>query len=262
MKRNTNRFLLYFLFISALSFAQNSTINKAGKNEVAAAHKVLLIPFEQRLYLSEIDHHINAETKLNARQIKHTFRDALNEQIFKAFKSIRYNVTDLMEDTVKYKKDLESVYQYLNYDYQKVPDQNNYKPPVHEKGQKTIEKGQISVETDLEARFMNAKMSDTKVMQSLSGKYRCDLFVYVNQLFIKAAGSTVPGEFADPKADRSIIVHYTVYTKEMKEINSGIAETKFEYTLNNPKKISEKYFSKIGQMIAERTQKALEPPKK
>jgi hypothetical protein len=198
---------------------------------------------------------------MSARQIKFAFRDGINEQLYKAFKNVKYSVVDFMEDSVKYKKDLESVYQFLNYDYQKIPDQANYKAPVKEKNEKNIDKGQLNVETDVDARFMNAKLSDPKIISTLSSKYKSDIFVFVNQVMIKAAGAAVPGEIVNTKADRTLIVHYTVYTKDMKEINSGIAETTFESTLNNPKKINEKYMSKIAAMIAERTVKALTPVK-
>ena len=39
---------------------------------------------------------------------------------------------------LKQKKDLEDIYQYLSYQYLKVPDQNNYKPPVKEKEEKKL----------------------------------------------------------------------------------------------------------------------------
>ena len=110
---------LIFNFLIFNCFSQ-TTINKKDKveRETSTTHKVMLIPFEPRLYLSEIDYNINAETKLTAKQIKHTFRDGLNDQLYKAFKIEKYAVVDLMEDTTKYKKDIEGIYQYLSFDYQ------------------------------------------------------------------------------------------------------------------------------------------------
>ena len=79
----------------------------------------MLIPFENRMYLSEIDFLINKESKLNAKEIKALMRDGLNEQLYKKLKS-KMTVVDLLEDTVKTKKDLENIYQYLSYQYQKI----------------------------------------------------------------------------------------------------------------------------------------------
>jgi len=62
----------------------------------------MLIPFENRMYLSEIDFMINKESKLNAKQIKATMRDGLNEQFYKRLKS-KIAVFDLLKDTTKTK---------------------------------------------------------------------------------------------------------------------------------------------------------------
>lgn len=240
------------------SWAQTKTISEnKNEREVASKNKVMIIPFEKRLYLSEIDHHINAETKLTAKEIRYKFRDGLNEQLYKAFKSAGFGVIDLMEDTVKYKKEIESIYQHLNYEYQKVPDQNNYHPPKKEKEQKKIEKGQLNVESNNEARFMNAKIDDAKLVPMLYAKHKTNVFVYINQLEIRASNSAGPAELLTGTGNRKIVVHYTVYTHDAKEINSGIAEEEFESTLNNPKKIIDKYFAKLAQLIVQRTNKAL-----
>ncbi len=253
----------YFIFlIGILSVkSQNTTINKKNKaeREIISTNKVMLIPFEPRLYLSEIDYNINAETKLTAKEIKHKFRDGLNDQLYSAFKTAKFSAVDLMEDTAKYKKDLEGIYQYLSYDFQKVPNQDNYQTPKKEKekDKKQFEKGQLNIETNTDARFMNAKVTNAKVVPLLYGKYKTNVFVFINQLELKASGSKNPGELGEGSANRKVIAHYTVYTLDAKEINSGIAEQEFESTINNPKKIIDKYFSKIATTIVYRVSKAL-----
>ncbi len=254
--------LALFLICNFLIFNcfSQTTIKKKDKaeREVSTTHKALIIPFEPRLYLSEIDYNINAESKLGAKEIKHKFRDGLNDQLMLAFKAAKYGVVDLMEDTTKYKKDIEGIYQYLSFDFQKVPNQDNYQAPKKEKDKKQIEKGQLNVETNTEARFMNAKVTNPKVTTILYGKFKTDVFVFINQLEIKASGNKMPGELGEGNPNRKIVVHYTVYTyHDAKEINSGIAEQEFESTLNNPKKIVDKYFSKIATTIATRVTKAL-----
>jgi hypothetical protein len=253
-------FCLFVLSCFATNlFGQDKVIGTKTKaeRETTAAHKAMLIPFEPKLYMSEIDRNINLETKLSAREIKHKFRDGLNEQIYKAFKASKYNVVDLMEDTTKYKKDMERIYQYLSYEYLKVPDQVNYKAPKKEKDEKKVDKGQLVVETNGDARFMNAKITDPKVVPGLFSKYKTDVFVFINQLDIKAGGYIDPLNPGGNNPNRKIIVHYTVYTIDGKEINSGIAEEDFDPALNNPKKIIDKHFSKIALVIVERVNKGL-----
>ncbi len=252
--------ILVFLFSSQLSSAQNTTIGNKGKETVGALHKVMIIPFEPKLYNSEIDYLVNKETKLTGKEIKYKFRDGINEQLYKVFKNTKYGVVDLMEDTTKYKKDVIAIYSHLNYEYVKVPDQEHYKPPVKDNSEKQVEKGQIKVETNTDARFMNAKIDNAKLVPMLYGKYKTDVFVFINQLDIKAAMSST--EFAGGGNEyRKIIVHYTVYTYDAKEINSGIAEQEFPADLNDPNKIINKYFYKVAETINARVVKALTPAK-
>ncbi len=250
---------ILFIVLGSLT-AQNTTINRdnASKNN-AATNKVMLIPFEPKLYNSEIDYYINKETGLNGKQIKHKFRDGLNEQLYKAFKNNKYGVIDLMEDTIKHKKEIESIYQHLSYEYVKIPDQEKYSPPVKEKKQKNIDKGQIVVETNSDERFMNAKITNAKLVPTLYGKHKTNIFIFINQLDIKAGTANADLSNGIKNSNRKIVVHYTVYTYDAKEINSGVAEQEFPVDQNNPNKIIEKYFSKIAETIYLRVNKAITP---
>ena len=245
----------FFLYLNLE--AQDKTINSGNKpaaSAVSSKHKIMLIPFENRMYLSEIDFMINKESKLNAKQIKATMRDGLNEQFYKRLKS-KLPVVDLLDDTTKTKKDLENVYQYLSYQYLKVPNQDNYKPPVKEKEEKTIHNGQLTVESNSDARFMNAWIKSPPVVPYLSGKYKTDLFLFLNELDIKALNG-IPGDLNTNPA-RKIILHYTVYTLDAKEINSGIAEVSLPSNVNNPTKIINTYFAQLADIVAARIDKAL-----
>jgi hypothetical protein len=253
--------LVYFLFLCSLfSFAQHTTLS-ADKSAILkqppGKHKVMIIPFEPRMYLGEVDMYINQETKLSAKEIRARFRDGINEQLYKSLKT-KFGVVDLMDDTMKTRKDVEKIYQYLAYDYQKIPDQTNYSPPKKEKEEKGIKDGQIDVETNSDARFMNAKIKSPKLVPYLYDKYKTDIFLFVNQLDIKGSATNGPAELNSP-GNRKIIVHYTVYTYDAFEINSGIAEIDFPTNINNPTKIIGTYFSKLSQTITSRIEKAVTP---
>ena len=214
----------------------------------------MLIPFENRMYLSEIDFMINKESKLDAKQIKEVMRDGLNDQFYKKLKS-KMPVVDLLEDTAKTKKDLNSIYQYLTYQYLKVPNQEKYVAPVKEKEEKTIEKGQLAVESNSDARFMDARLKNATLVPYLSGKYKTDLFLFFNELDIKSLNGS-PGDFSST-ATRKIILHYTVYTVNAVELNSGIAEVNLPINVNSPTKIINTYFSQLAELVTSRIEKAL-----
>jgi hypothetical protein len=248
-------YLISYFFCLNLK-GQDKTISSGNKPavNVNTKHKIMLIPFENRMYLSEIDFLINKDSKLNAKQIKATMRDGLNEQFYRRLKS-KMAVVDLLDDTVKTKKDLENVYQYLSYHYLKAPNQDNYKPPVKEKEEKTIHNGQLTVESNSDVRFMNAWIKNASIVPYLSGKYKTDLFLFFNELDIKALNG-IPGDLATNPA-RKIILHYTVYTVDAKEINSGIAEVSLPANVNNPTKIINTYFAQLADIVVARIDKAL-----
>ncbi len=249
-----------FLISVNLILAQQTTINTKNstpERELLSKSKVMLIPFEPKLYMSEIDYKLSSETKLNPKEIKHIFRDGLNEQLGFAFKSEKISSVDLMSDTTKFKPELYSIYSNLSYEYQKVPNQENYHPPKKEKDKKEIVKGQVVVETNSDERFMNAKVTNAKLIPLLASKYNCKVFVFINQLDIKASGNSKPGQISTGTENRKLVVHYTVYTIDAKEINSGTAEEEFDSSLNNPKKIIDKHFSKLSKLIVTRTLKGL-----
>jgi hypothetical protein len=254
------RSILFFVFLCmcVLTYAQDKTIGSGQKqtaiNSNSTKHKIMIVPFENRMYMSEIDFAINKETKLNAKQIKATMRDGLNEQFYKKFKS-KMGVIDLLDDTVKTKKDLENIYQYLSYQYLKVPDQNNYKAPVKEQNEKAIHNGQLTVETNSDARFMNAKISNSTLVPYLYNKYKTNLFLFLNELDIKTLNN-VPGDMSGFQSHRKIVLHYTVYTFDAKEINSGIAEVDLPLNVNNPSKISSQYYSQLASIVLARIEKA------
>jgi hypothetical protein len=255
---NKQSLILILSTVCLLAQAQKTISTKTSTpDRVYGKHNVMLIPFEPRLYMGEIDYQIAHETKLSSAEIRHRFRDGLNEQLNKKFRSQKYGVVDLMDDTAKFAKDTHGIYQYLSYNYMKVPDQNNYKPPVKEKKSKSVEKGQITVETNSDRRFMNARITNAKVVPMLYGKYKTDIFVFVNQLDIKASGSPDATQIINENPNRKIVVHYTVYTYDAKEINSGIAEVEFDSSLNNPKKIIDKHFATLASTIVDRVHKAL-----
>lgn len=256
---NIKASLIFCLFFVVFNLnAQDKTINTENKTndgkEVISKNKIMLIPFESRMYLSEIDAKINQESKLSAKQIKAMMRDGLNEQLYKKLKS-KMNVVDMVDDTAKTRKDLDNIYQYLSYQYQKTPNQENYKAPKNEKETKGVNNGQIVVETTSDSRFMNAKLKNATLVPYLTGKYKTNLYLFINELDIKSFNS-IPGDFS-ATSNRKIIVHYTIYTYDAKEINSGIAEVEMPSNINNPSKIINSYFSQVADLIVARLNKAI-----
>ncbi|HEY1039800.1 MAG TPA: hypothetical protein VGF30_10365 [Bacteroidia bacterium] len=250
----TALFLVGSIVVSAQTTISNSSKpSLSNESAVATKHKVLIIPFESRMYISQIDHKINAETKWDQKKIKESFRFGLDEELYKSVKK-KMEVMSFLDDTAKYRKDLVKTYENLNYSFDKVPNQNKFEAAKSDKGKGGIQKGQLAAETDVNGKFMNAKIKSKELLPSFKTKYKTDVFLFINQFDIT---SELPANGISNEPIRTLTVHYTVFNAEGKEINSGISKTTFPPNINTPSKIASSYLSKIADEIAARIEKAL-----
>ena len=106
-------FRFYFISVIIMFFALNKKANgqttfgndnKSGLSKIPerklTKHKVLVVPFEPRMYMSQIDHSINAETKLDQKKIKQSIRFGLDEEIHRSIKK-KMEVISLLLSTKK-----------------------------------------------------------------------------------------------------------------------------------------------------------------
>ena len=257
---------ILFCFLLTLPFLKNTIAqttygndNKSGLSKIPerklTKHKVLVVPFEPKMYMSQIDHKINAETKWDQKKIKQSIRFGLDEEIYRSIKK-KMEVISFLDDTAKYKKDLYKTYSTVQYKFEKIPDQTNYQAPKNEKEKKYVQKGQLMAETDNQSKFMNAKFKDNTLLKDFQIHYKTDVFLFINQIDILT--SEVPGSL-NAHSYRTATVHYTILNADGKEINSGISSTDFPTTVNDPDKISSSYFSRIADEIVSRMEKYLYP---
>jgi hypothetical protein len=236
----------FLLLVSCLSFLVSFSQTK---------HRVMLVPFEPKLYMSQVDHKFNAETKQSQKQIRETFRKGVNKELESTFKK-NYEVIDMLKDTAKYGKDLSAIYKNLTYSFDKVPDQSNYKAPVSDKNkQDNIKKGQLVVETDPNARFMNARITNPSLVPGLFTRYKTDVFLFITQLDI--ISTTVGTGETGTLTERTITLHYSAYSVDAKEIQAGICSLKIPGDVNTPSKIVSSYISKIAAEVTRRITVAL-----
>ncbi len=246
--------LSFFLsFLALYSLAQEGT-RTAKNNPADTVRKIMLIPFEPKLYMSDIDMKINKQTKWNFEQIRENFRKQLNAQLKLKLQSIA-PVISFYSDSAKRANDLLYIYKSTNLSYDLIANPNEAKVPATQ--QKGIKNGQIEVEVNTDKKFMNIKISEPKLLDYLNTKYKTDYFVFINQLDIK--NDLESYDIATDIYQREITVHYSILEKTGKNISAGIATSHFSSKENEPKKIVSDNFSPIATYIAEKLRTSIKP---
>ncbi len=251
------RFLIFAtIFFSLIAKAQEGTRN-IDKKSSEATGKIMLIPFEPKLYMSEIDMKINQVTKWTFEQIRENFRHQLDAQLKLKLQSTE-PVLSFYSDSAKMSKDLEFIYKSTNLTYELVDNKKAAKnQSVNKSG---IKNGQIVVEVNDDKKFMNTKITNNEVLPYLSKKYKADYFVFVNELDI-TKDLTSYDNISDTY-QRDIVVHYTILDKSGKSISAGIFTSRFSSTINDPKKIVSLYFAPVATAIADKLVAILHPSEK
>jgi hypothetical protein len=258
---NKYNFMKHFLtfvilFFSIVASAQEGT-RSTDEKRLEAQGKIMLVPFEPKLYMSEIDLKINQQTKWGFEQIRENFRHQLDAQLKLKFQNTQ-PVISFYSDSAKMAKDLEYIYKSSNISYDLVDNKKAAKNAAANKP--GIKNGQIVVEVNDDKKFMNTKIANNEVLPYLSKKYNTDYFVFVNELDIKKDLSTYDN--VSDTYQREIVVHYTILDKSGKSIVAGISTSRFSSTVNDPKKITSLYFSQAAATIADKLELIIHPPVK
>jgi len=247
-------FSIAFLLSAISFFAQSTTYSPEEKKnlpqtnaQLEEQHKILVIPFEPKLYMSEIDMYVNKESKLNQAQIRHAFRSGLDFSIVAEFKK-KYKVLSLMNDSAAYIREQGYVYQSIGYKYDLLPSTENKKDNTQEKPK--IQNGQLTVTTNDKKKFMNTQITNPNLLGTLNKKYGTDIFIFINELDLKTDVDN-SGKAAAGNYERTASVHYSIYDLKGNLITAGLATRNFPNNVNDPKKIVNIYLSAVAQTIAE-----------
>ncbi|HSY77556.1 MAG TPA: hypothetical protein VK890_11900 [Bacteroidia bacterium] len=220
-----------------------------NKKDTVMTHKILLIPFEPKMLMSEIGKEVNAKTHLTYAGITQEMRKELDLAMFGALRRSCVTVS-LLDGKQKSDSTLAYIYGSTSYSYDIVPGTTpdaGSKDKTTAKGQ-YIKNGQLEVPVDYSQRFMNVSILNPKLLTDLSTQYHTDTYVFINELDIKNVDNNSTN-LSDETYRREVTVHYSVVDNTGHYISKGVATTYFPYSENDPKEIGEKYFSLVGRLI-------------
>ncbi len=249
-------FFLSFL-ITLVSAAQEGVKNSAAaKKEITG--KIMIVPFEPKMYMSEFDQKFNEPTKWNFNQIREYFRHQLDSQLKLKFQSIASPVVSFYIDSAKTAKDLDYIYKSTAISFDLIDKPTA--PTVENKKESGIKNGQITVEVSADKKFTNIKTTNNELIPYLNKKYKSEYFVFINELDIQSVPESY--DMATNTYQREVTVHYTIIDKDSKLILAGAASAKFTSQENNPKKVVALVFPSIANFIATKFNAVINPPQK
>ena len=252
---------------------ENSNENLVDEKRNDEYRKVLVIPFENRMYRSDIDKKIYEKTGKDFKTIRHEIRKGLNNNVFIECKQSydqNYGVITLFNETdPETMQDLRYIYESIAYKYKELPVEDTkeleakglmkvmdkakqaFDPePAPTNGSTTLKNGQIYTVNNTVEKYMHTSITNPNMLEAISSKYDVDLFVFVNQLDLSAAPGIDQREFESGDYRRLAKVHYTIIDRMGNEINAGAAKTLFSSTVNSPSLISKIVFPRVATQIA------------
>jgi len=256
-------YLAFALLFPVFCFSQNSTYSSDEKkkdisgSDIEKGQKVLIIPFEPKLYNSEIDQNLNKETKMNFNQIRYTFRSGLDFSISNTFQK-KYKVISLMNDTAAASSFLRYIYESIGYSYDLLPDPENKNQKDHSTEHSAVQNGQLTVSTNDQKKFMKVKISNPNLLATLHNKYGTEIFVFISQLDLRIDAPNAVS-YSSGNAGRVANIHYSIYDLKGKLIAAGMATKNFPVSVNDPKAIVNNYFNTLAQTIMDNYTLAIAP---
>lgn len=245
---------LLLIFSACSSYAQEGTRNSNEKKELTG--KILIIPYESKMYMSDVDQKINQVTKWKSAQINEYFRRQLDAQLKLKFQSVLSPVLTFYTDSAKTAKDLDYVYKSTAISFDKV-DKPTAPTVANVKKDQGIKNGQLAVEISADKKFSNVKFTTNELIPYLAKKYQSEYIVFINELDMLMLAESY--DLATDSYMREVTVHYTIVDKNSKLIAAGAAVSKLSSKVNEPKKIASQAFSPIATYMATRFSMVIKP---
>jgi len=231
--------LILVVLVSVISNAQDS-----------ASTKILLLPFNPDMYLSDIEQDIIQNTKMTPEEYRAYFRRALDSKIQGELKSYRPTVSLMSDNEGDDKKELREFYAQAGYSYLEPVGKGVGKAVDKKKGlfekKTTEEKAPLYITTRGDDKFMNAAVTDKENFKGLLSVNGCNYAVSINQFEIKTNYSSCI-DLSRKLYRRELIIHYSIWDANAKLIGGNFLVVYFPSDVNKPQEIVDKTFKSIAE---------------
>ena len=263
-------FFSIFLFFSLLN-SYGQSIPEYDQFEVYTQdkdNKILIIPFENKMYASAIDNELAEYNRLNYSAIKEEMKKGISEQILLSISNKTpaislehhkdsnsqilnyiYNSIGLKYEKVKYKDTVELASKKTDLIKERLNKFVHQTNQHHEKAKYNrgnLSNGEIHTSNYTEERFMNVIIQNPNLLDELKSKYRTNYYIFINEFHVGRALAS-PGNIY--LKERQISTHYTVFNQRGREVDAGVIRVKMPEDVYSIQKIKREYLSTIAKEL-------------
>jgi hypothetical protein len=217
-------------------------------------HKILILPFNPELYLSDAEQDLILHNKKSPELYRQFFRSSLDLKILGEVKSIVPAYSIMQDTSLGAREELSLFYSQCGYKYENPigPSRNKEKDEKKKSGllKKKEEEVPSFITTRGDAKFMNAEISDTSFYGYLMSQYDADIALSINQFEIKTNFNSCI-DIANKIYRRELIIHYTIFDRTAKIVAGNYAVAYFPSNSNKDSEIAEITFSEVAKEIRE-----------
>lgn len=235
------RYLLVFaimLFSASAITAQDKTYEQSRGFDTFDMPTVMVLPFEDHMFLSDINREIGNRTGMNYDDIRRTFREGLIQTIVEMGSDYADFLDPYEMDEEEIAKLFRSAYSGMTYDYNEVVALEEVKDKglldkIKENNEEDqtdrgvfLDEGQIKTWYDGKERFMDASFNSSEKIDLILEDFGLDYLLVINELDIKVmrdidreAGQVWP---------RRIKIHFTIFGPEGEKIFGSAAYSYYE----------------------------------
>lgn len=239
-------FLLSLVNLSAADGTRDSSAS-------IRQHKILIIPYEPRMHLSDADLDISEYSEITPPEVRAMMRNGFAEALNATLKS-SYQTYSLMQDLrPESRQQLQRIYGSIDYSFDTSyailhprPDSAALKGRWNENKARKKELEKRTASGDV--KYMNVKVFDPDLISSLCHTYNADMVVFLTQAEIKTHSRDCM-DFQSQIYERDIKIHYSVFDSEGMQLYGDVASVRFPSNSNEIGTIMTKNFPVLSESI-------------
>lgn len=265
----TQIILILLSFVGIAGIAQQNDADAVLPDSLKPLYnKVMIIPFEENMYLCGIQSYLAQESGKTHDEIVSFFREGVALELQNQF-LYKYNTVSLMHMNDS-SQDLFKAYDAIGYKFELAPleeestdqgDNNALQKAKNLFAKKkkatqpikrgTVQNGQIVSEKTTGQKFANVIVTKKENLTYLHDKYQTDLFVYITEMDIEN-DITNQTAFINNEYKRFLKLHYSMVDKDGKIVEKGIVYTKFPNSDNDIKSIRVNYLPLVAKKLSDK----------